>query len=93
MSNLFEIDDTQAERDNNPLTEYNCKMCGQTIRGIGRLAHHMKTHAIGFGAKDNKDNIKPATNQPVDFNKLNTVEKRANLGPLQVGSSVYLILD
>merc|ERR1719320_1534379 len=73
----------ESERDNNPTTLYHCKMCNKMIRGMGKLAFHMKTHAASAGAQAQKEKLAAHSAAGVDPSKLNTVEKRANLGPLQ----------
>ena len=67
-------------------------MCNKMIKGMGKLAYHMKTHAASAGAQAKKEKLAAHSAAGVDPSKLNTVEKRANLGPLQVLMLTLLLL-
>ena len=80
----------EAERDNNPMTEYQCKMCDETVKGIGTLAHHMKSHAQGL-AKTARLEMPP--NQSDDKSLANVKyakKKESPYGPLQVWPQTQL---
>ena len=74
----------EAERDNNPMTEYQCKMCEETVKGIGTLAHHMKSHAQGL-AKTARLEMPPVQSDDKNLAKVKYAKRKESpYGPLQV---------
>ena len=75
----------ESERDNNPMTEYQCKMCDETVKGIGTLAHHMKSHAQGLAKTAKLEMSLPDQSDDKSLAKVKyTKRKESPYGPLQV---------
>ena len=82
----------EAERDNNPMTEYQCKMCDETVKGIGTLAHHMKSHAQGL-AKTARLEMPPDQSDDKSLAKVKYAKRKESpYGPLQVWPQTQLCL-